>query len=408
MRSRPYTFSQPAPGLTTKALQAILALHACGLLVWLLLPAGTGVLAKDSPRAQYLLYVGTYTKAESKGIYVYRYDGSSGKATSLGLAAEAVNPSFLTSDPAHRILYAVNEVETYKGATNGGVSAFAIDQQTGKLGFLNEVASRGADPCYIAFDKTGRYVLVANYTSGNIAVFPVSKDGRLGESSAFVQHSGKGVNPERQEGPHAHWIETTADNRYAIAADLGLDEVLVYRFDAQDGSLKANDPPYVKVDAGSGPRHLAFGPDEKFAYLLSEMKSTVTVFAFDASRGVLHPVQTISTLPKGFSGTNDAAEIHVHPNGKFLYASNRGNDSIASFAIDQHTGLLTAIGHVSTQGKTPRNFEIDPTGSRLLVANQDTGNIVVFHLDQQTGRLTPADEVLKVPSPVSLDFVPED
>lgn len=403
MLSRLCPLSQTARGLTAKRLRGI---ATCALLALLLLSAGRGALAKDS--GQYLLYVGTYTKGASKGIYVYRYDASSGKATSLGLAAETVNPSFLTADPTHHFLYAVNELETYKGATSGGVSAFTIDQQTGKLGFLNEVASRGADPCYIAFDKTGKYVLVANYTSGNIAVFPVSKGGRLGESSAFVQHAGKGVNPERQEGPHAHWIEASADDRFAIVADLGLDEVLVYRFDARDGSLKPNDPPFVKVDPGSGPRHLAFGPDQKFAYLLSEMKSTVTVFAFDASGGVLHAVQTISTLPKDFTGTNDAAEIHVHPNGKFLYASNRGNDSIAIFAIDQKTGLLKVIDHVSTQGKTPRNFEIDPTGSRLLVANQDTGNIVVFNIDGQTGRLTPTGEVLSVPSPVSLDFVPEE
>ena len=373
-----------------------------------LLPAGTGGLANISPHTQYLLFVGTYTKGESKGIYAYRYDSSSGKATSLGLATETVNPSFLTADPTHRFLYAVNELTTYKGATSGAVSAFTIDRQTGKLSLLNEVASRGADPCYIAFDKTGKYVLVANYTSGNIAVFPALKDGRLGESSAFVQHSGKGVNPQRQEGPHAHWIETTADNRFAIVADLGLDEVLVYRFDAKDGSLTPNDPPFVKVDSGSGPRHISFHPNGKLAYLLSEMKSTVTVFSYDDARGVLHPLQTIPTLPKDFAETNDAAEIHVHPNGKFLYASNRGNDSIAIFAIDTKTGLLKAIDHVSTQGKTPRNFEIDPTGSRLLVANQDTGNIVVFNIDGQTGRLTPAGEVLSVPSPVSLDFVPED
>jgi 6-phosphogluconolactonase len=391
----------------SNSLSAISVFYASLLLGLLLLTAGSAAAPKDPPHARFFLYVGTYTKGESKGIYAYRYDASSGKATSLGLAAETVNPSFLTADPTHRFLYAVNELTTYKGATSGAVSAFAIDHQTGKLSLLNEVASRGADPCYIAFDKSGKYVLVANYTSGNVAVFP-AKDGRLGESSAFVQHSGKGVNPERQEGPHAHWIETTADNRFAIVADLGLDEVLVYRFDARDGTLKPNDPPFVKVDPGSGPRHISFHPDGKFAYLLSEMKSPVTVFAYDASRGALHPLQTISTLPKDFTGTNDAAEIHVHPNGKFLYASNRGNDSLAIFAIDQKTGLLKAVDHVSTEGKTPRNFEIDPTGSRLLVANQDTGNIVVFNIDGQTGRLTPAGEVLSVPSPVSLDFVPED
>lgn len=408
MQCRARSSRQLARKSISNSLSAISVFYASLLLGLSPLTAGNVAAPKDPRHARYFLYVGTYTKGESKGIYAYRYDASSGKATSLGLATETVNPSFLTADPTHRFLYAVNELTAYKGATTGAVSAFAIDHQTGKLSLLNEVASRGADPCYIAFDKSGKYVLVANYTSGNVAVFPAAKDGRLGESSAFVQHSGKGVNPERQEGPHAHWIETTADNRFAIVADLGLDEVLVYRFDARDGSLKPNDPSFVKVDPGSGPRHISFHPDGKFAYLLSEMKSTVTVFAYDASRGALHTLQTISTLPKDFTGTNDAAEIHVLPNGKFLYASNRGNDSLAVFAIDQKTGLLKAVDHVSTEGKTPRNFEIDPTGSRLLVANQDTGNIVVFNIDGRTGRLTPAGEVLSVPSPVSLDFVPED
>jgi 6-phosphogluconolactonase len=354
---------------------------------------------------QYLLFVGTYTKDESKGIYAYRFDAASGQLTSLGLAAETVNPSFLTADPAGRFLYAVNEIASYKGVASGAVTAFAIDRNTGKLSVLNELPSRGADPCYIAFDKTGKYVLVANYTGGNIAVFPLLKDGRLGESSAFVQHKGSGTNPQRQEGPHAHWIETTADNRFAIAADLGLDELLLYRFDPAKGSLTPNDPAFAKVDAGAGPRHVAFHPNGRFAYAVNELQSTVTGFSYDAKTGVLHPLQTISTLPKGFSGNNDTAEIHVHPNGKFLFASNRGHDSIAVFSIEKNTGRLRLVDNVPTQGKTPRNFEIDPSDSRLLVANQDTGNIVVFRIDPETGRLTPSGQVTHVPSPVCLKFV---
>jgi 6-phosphogluconolactonase len=353
----------------------------------------------------YLLYVGTYTKAESKGIYAFRYNSASGEAKPLGLAAETVNPSFLTIDGHRKFLYAVNEISDYKGAASGAVTAFSIDHGSGKLSRLNEVASRGADPCYIAFDKAGKYLLVANYTGGNIAVFPVQSDGRVGEASASVQHSGSSVNKQRQEGPHAHWIETTADNRFAIAADLGLDKLLLYRFDKARGSLSPNDPAYAAVEPGAGPRHVAIAPNQKFAYSVNELGSTVTAFTFDPAHGALHPFQTISTLPKEFSGENDTAEIHVHPGGRFLFASNRGHDSIAVFSIDKASGRLTPAGDFSTEGKTPRNFEIDPSGSRLLVANQDSGNIVMFRIDPNTGALKAGGQVLHVPSPVSLKFV---
>ncbi len=379
-------------------------------LQWLLLLLSlvTVSAAKDSPKDKYLLFVGTYTEKESKGIYAYRFDAASSELTPLGLAAETVNPSFLAIDPSRRFLYAVNEVPTYKGARSGAVSAFAIDRQTGKLSLLNEVASRGADPCYIAFDKTGKYALVANYTGGSVAVFPVHADGRLGESSAFIQHAGSSVNHERQEGPHAHWIETTTGNRFVIAADLGLDELLVYRFDPKNGSLAANDPPYARLDPGAGPRHVAFHPNGRFAYVVNELQSTITAFSYDPRRGVLHSLKTVSTLPKSFSGSNDTAEIRVHPNGKFLFASNRGHDSIAVFSIDGKSGTLALVDHFPTLGKTPRNFEIEPTGTRLFVANQDTGTIVVFKIDLNTGRLTPTGQVLKVPSPVCLKLMPTD
>ena len=376
-------------------------------LQWLLLlafvPAGV---AKDSPRNKYLLFVGTYTEKESKGIYAYRFDTASSELTPLGVAAETTNPSFLAVDPSGHFLYAVNEVPTYKGATGGAVSAFAINRQTGKLSLLNEVPSRGADPCYISFDRSGKFALVANYTGGSVAVFPVQSDGRIGAASAFVQHAGSSVSKERQEGPHAHWIETTPDNRYAIAVDLGLDELLVYRFDAKTGALTPNDPPFAKLDPGAGPRHLAFHPSSKFAYVVNELQSTVTTFSYDADRGTFHKLGSVSTLPKNFSGTNDTAEIHVHPNGKFLFASNRGHDSIVVFTIDLKSGALTLVDHFPTGGKTPRNFEIDPTGKVLFVANQDTNNIVLFRIDPDTGRLSRIGQPLEVPSPVSLRFVP--
>lgn len=357
----------------------------------------------------YLLFVGTYTntKAGSKGIYSYRYNSSSGQLASLGVAAETSNPSYLAADPTGRFLYAVNELQDYKGAKSGAVTAFAIDHKSGKLTKLNEVASRGEDPCYISLDKTGKYVLVANYTSGNIAVFPVQKNGSLGEATAFIQHHGTGPNKERQEGPHAHFIKTTADNRFAIVSDLGLDKIFVYRFDAAKGSLTPNDPPYADVPPGNGPRHVTFAPNNKYAYSVNELKSTVTAFTFDSSRGVLKAFQTTSTLPGNFNGQNDTAEIHEAPNGKFVYASNRGHDSIAVFAVEQSTGRLTLIRNFSILGKTPRDFELDPAASHLLAAGQDSNNIVVFRINAQTGALTPTGTSVNVPAPVGLAFVPE-
>ncbi|MFZ0759969.1 MAG: lactonase family protein [Candidatus Sulfotelmatobacter sp.] len=377
------------------------------LLVFLLF----GVYAEAAPPAQkFLMYVGTYTVGgtKSEGIYAYRFDPKTAEITPLGLAAETINPSFLAVHPNHRFLYAVNEVGEYKGQKSGVVSAFKIDSATGKLTFLNQVASGGADPCYITVDKTGKYVLVANYTGGSVAVFPVLADGGLGEASAFVQHTGHGTNPERQEGPHAHSIDLSPDNRFAIVDDLGLDETLVYRFDSAKGSLTPNDPKFAKANPGAGPRHFVLVPNGKFAYVIHEISSTVTAFSYDRARGVLRPLQTISTLPKGFTGPNDAAEIHVLPSGKFLYASNRGNDSIAVFAIDAHKGTLSPIEYASTEGKTPRSFEIDPTGQWLFSADEKSDDIVLFRINQRTGRLTPTGKVVEVAEPVCVKFVPID
>ena len=360
--------------------------------------------------AKYLFYVGTETggSSKSKGIYAYRYDAKTSEITSLGLAAETPNPSFIAPHPNGRFLYAVNEVSNYRGPNSGGVRAFSIDRATGKLTFLNEVPSRGADPCYITVDKTGKYVLVANYTGGSVAIFPILVDGKLGEAAAFAQYTGKGTNPARQEGPHPHSIDLSPDNRFAMVDDLGLDKLLVYKFDAAKGSLTPNDPPFTKFDAGAGPRHFALRPDAKFAYVIAEMQSAVTVFSNDEKTGTLHPLQTISALPKGFTGENDAAEIQMHPSGKFLYASNRGHDSIAVFAIDAAKGTLTSVEFTSTQGKTPRSFEIDPTGALLFAENQKSNNIVIFHIDTKTGRLTPTGKVLEVASPVCVKFVAVD
>lgn len=364
------------------------------------LPLLAATLASLSPAfaADWTVYIGTYTRQDSKGIYAYKFESTTGKLTALGLAAETSNPSFLAVAPNQRFVYAANE------NSPGTISAFSIDKTTGHLKLLNAVSSRGSGPCHVAFDKTGKWLFTANYNSGSVAVFPVHDDGTLGEASAFTQHSGSSVNPQRQEGPHAHSANISPDNHFLLVADLGLDKILIYRFDAVKGTLAPNDPPFAKVAPGSGPRHMAFRPDGKFVYTLSEMKATVTAFAYNSSRGSLSEIQTLSSLPAGFQSQNSSAEIAVHPDGNFLYASNRGHDSIAIFSIDAAKGTLTFIDRVSAQGKTPRNFVIDPTGAFLLAANQDSGSAVEFRIDQKTGRLTTTGNVVQVPSPVSVVF----
>jgi 6-phosphogluconolactonase len=396
----------------------------CLLWLCLALSLSTVTAAKDSPKNNYLLFVGTYTEKESKGIYAYRFDAASSELTPLGVAAETTNPSFLAIDPSRRFLYAVNEVQSYKGASSGAVSAFAIDRQTGKLSLLNEAPSRGADPCYISFDRTGKYVLVANYTGGNVAVLPIGPEGRLEEPTAVLQDTGAlGPDKERQDAPHSHWIEASAHNRFVYVSDLGLDRILIYRFDATKGTLSkgeaksaaepgsaisnASDFFSAALAPGTGPRHLAFSSGGNFMYVLGELDSTVTVFAND-EKETFRSLQRISALPVGFSGHNTAAEIAIHPNGKYLYTSNRGHDSIALFSIDSKSGTLTLVEHVPTQGKTPRSFEIDPAGKFLLVANQDTSNIVAFRIDPNSGRLTKTGQTLHVPSPVCLKFMAEE
>ena len=352
----------------------------------------------------YLVYLGTYSGPSSRGIYALRFDASTGTTSSLGLAAETINPSFLAASPNGRYLYAVNEISDYEGKRSGAVSAFSVDHASGKLTLLNQVSSHGAGPCYVTMDRTGQYVLVANYDSGTVATFPVRANGKLGEAASVIEHSGHGANPKRQEGPHAHQIELSPDNRFAIAVDLGLDKLLVYRFDGVRGVLRANDPPFAEVDAGSGPRHFVFTPDGKFAYVLEEMKSAITAFSYDRERGIFHKLQSTSSLPPTFRNHNDAAEIAVSPSGKHLYASNRGSDTIAVFAMGPEGGLK-AIDYVPTGGKTPRGFALDPTGSWLFAANQASNNVVIFRMNQKTGHLRASGQVVKVPTPAAVMFV---
>jgi len=351
-----------------------------------------------------LVYIGTYTGPKSQGIYAFRLDPATGALTSLGLAAEAQNPSFLAIHPNHHFVYAASEMQSFGGKKGGSVAAFAVEQ-IGKLKLLNQQPSGGEGPCHLVVDKTGRDVLVANYDGGSVSVIPIGQDGKLGEPTAFIQHHGSSVDRARQEGPHAHSINLDAANHFAFVADLGLDKVLVYRFDPAKGTLVANDPPSVSVEPGSGPRHFAFHPGGHYAYVINEMHSTVTAFSYDSARGVLKVLQTISTIPKDFKSENSTAEVQVHPSGKFLYGSNRGHDSIAVFAIDQEKGTLRLIEQQSTQGKTPRNFGIDPTGRYLLAANQDSGNVVVFRINLQDGRLSATGQIAQVPSPVCVKFL---
>lgn len=360
--------------------------------------------AAPAAAREHLVYVGTYNGPESKGIYAWRFDDSTGALTALGLAAESSQPSFLARHPNGRFLYSVNE----SGGREGKVSAFAIDRATGRLTLVNAVSSRGAGPCHLTIDRAGRNVLVANYGSGSVAVLPVSADGRLGEATAFVQHEGSSVNAQRQKGPHAHGVYLSKDERFALCADLGLDKVLVYRFDSSKGTLVPNDPPSAAVAPGSGPRHFAFDPGGKFGWAINEMGNTITGFEWDGARGVLREIETLKTLPADFAGESYTAEIFVHPSGRFLYGSNRGHDSLAVFTVSPGTGRLSLLQHVPTEGSWPRGFGIDPAGKWLLAANQKGNNVVLFRIDPKTGRLAPTGSSLRVGSPVCIVFVPLD
>jgi 6-phosphogluconolactonase len=371
-----------------------------------------GSAAKPPATHKYLAFVGTYTtKTESKGIYAFEFDADTGKLTPKGVAAETPDPSWVLVHPNGKFLYAANEAG--KAST---LSAFAVDAQSAKVTLLNQVPSLGEDPCYLSFDKTGKFLFVANYTSGNVVVFPIGADGKLGVATANVHDKGKlGPNKQRQEGPHAHWVEPFIEDRSVYVADLGLDRVMRYGFDATNGTLSTGPVQSsfshsvldlsAKLARGTGPRHAAFSP-KGVMYVLGELQSTVTAFhMIGIDDFVPTSFQSISTLPKGFSGRNDAAEITRHPSGKFLYTSNRGEDTIAVFAIDPQRGMLTHIENVPTQGKEPRHFAIDPTGRYLLAENQNSNTIVEFRIDASTGRLTPTGEVVHVPSPVCLAFL---
>lgn len=353
-----------------------------------------------------LMYVGTYTSGKSEGIYLYRLNLATGELKHVSTTKGVRDPSFLALSPNRRFLYAVNEVEEFENKKSGALSAFAIDQKTGELKLLNQKPTLGGAPCYVVVDRTGRFVLVANYVGGNVAVLPVRSDGSLGDASDLKQGAGSSINTERQEGPHAHCIVLDHSNRFAYACDLGTDKVMIFRFDSRGGKLTPNSTPWVQLKPGAGPRHFTFHPSGNYAYVINELHATVTAFTHDPTSGKLNQLQTVPTLPPGFTAANTSADIHISPDGRFLYCSNRGHDSIAAFKINQRSGELTFVTHESTRGNAPRNFAIDPTGAFLLVANQKSDNIVVFRRDRNTGRLSATEHAAEVPSPVCLKFIP--
>ena len=361
--------------------------------------------ACSTTRNDYLVYVGTYTGSGSDGIYAYHFNPANGVLNPAGLVAKTDNPSYITIDPAGCFLYAVNEMDSFQHQPTGAVSVFAIDRKSAGLTLLQQVSSLGAAPAHVSLDNSARYLMVANYNGGNAAVFPVKNDGRLGTHTTFVQDTGAGVNPDRQTGPHAHFIQATNDNRFVMIADLGIDKVLIYRFDTITGSLGSAEPGLVKMDPGSGPRQIAFHPSGRFIYVLNELTSTITSFSYNQETGTMQLAQTISTLPEDFSGTNTAARILIDAKGQFLYVSNRGDNSIGLFRINSEDGCLKPLEWFSTGGSTPRHFDIDPTGQWLFAANQDSDNIVLFRIEKSTGRLIQTSRSLAIDSPVCLSFL---
>ena len=350
--------------------------------------------------ADYWVYFGSGAEA----ISVSRFNSATGELSDPKPAAELARPNFLAVHPTNRFLYAAARIEQ-TGAASGAVVAYALDAKTGVLQRLNAVAENLVGPAHLNVDATGKMLVTANYTGGATASMNIEDDGSLGGIVSFVQHAGSSVHPERQTAPHAHSANFSPDNRFVVIADLGLDELIVYKTDPRTGKLAANDPPFARVEPGAGPRHFTFHPNSRWAYVINELASTVTAFFYDAERGGFLERASYSTLPDGYSGRSTTAEVLVHPSGKFLYGSNRGHDSIAVFAIGRD-GLLTPVEREPTQGETPRNFRIDPTGGYLLAANQASDSVVVFQIDAETGALTPTGRKIEVAAPMCVRFVP--
>ena len=364
-----------------------------------------------------LVYVGTYSEpivfgtgqtlhGKGRGIYANRFDPENSALYPLRVTDGVRNSSYVAFDPSKRFLFCVNEYKEYEGKPSGAVSGFKVNPLTGELTYLNTRASHGTDPCHLKVDATGSYLAVANFASGSVCVLPIGEDGVLGEAVQVIQHEGSSLDPKRQAGPHAHAVEFDKANRFLFVPDLGLDRVMIYEFDERTGLLTPNaHQPWVTTAPGSGPRQLAMSPDGNFAYLINELNSTMTAYRYNCDAGSLHALHTLSTLPENYTGSSTCAEVQVTPDGRFLYGSNRGHDSIAIYSIDRDTGRIALIGNESTLGQIPRNFDISKCGRFLAAANQDSNNIVLFALDPGNGRLTPTGTVIEVGTPICVRFM---
>jgi 6-phosphogluconolactonase len=365
---------------------------------------------------QQLVYVGTYTEkilfgtgqifeGHGEGIHIYALDPGTGTLSPHDTAREIKNPSYLAFHPTGGFLYAVNELKSYNGEATGTLSAFSIDANTGRLDLINKVATRGTDPCHVTVDSTGRNALVANFASGSVSVLPIREDGGLEEASEVIQHRGSSLDPVRQSGPHAHSVTLDASNRFAYVPDLGLDKLMIYYFDPEHGKLETHEQGCLETKSGAGPRHFVFHPTNNYAYLINELDSTIVSLRCDKGRGTVKAIQTVPTLPGSFRDHSTCAEIMVDPTGRYLYASNRGHDSIAIFRIDGSSGKLNPIGHESTLGKSPRNFTIASNGMFMFAANQDSDTIVCFRIDPDSGLLTATGQVTSAPTPVCVKIL---
>lgn len=367
----------------------------------MIIAAAAAAWAADEQGVQ--VYIGTYSQRGSEGMYATRLDPATGRLDPPRVAAPAKNPSFLARHPSRPVLYAVNETGRHMGRPVGAVIAFAVDPATGALSELNSEPTGGPVPCHLAVDASGAALVVANYVDGTVAVFPLKPDGRLEPVSQLLRHEGSGPNEQRQKGPHAHGVTFAPGNDFVFVPDLGIDRIVGYRFDAQRIRLVRHEPASRAVHPGAGPRHFAFRPDGKTAYAVNELDATVTAFRWNPTAGELTPLATVPGLPKEFEGKNTAAEIAVHPSGRFLYISNRGHDSIAVFALDAE-GRPEPVQHHPSGGSAPRNFSLDPSGRFLVVANQNSDNLVVFRINPASGCLSPAGAEIAVPAPVCVLF----
>ncbi len=382
------------------------AMEICGIFRTIILTAlGLAVAlgqASAAP-AKALVCFGSYSPSDKESVHLFQLNLKDGGLKKLSAVAGLNNPSFLKIHPSGKFLYTVNEVATFEGKRSGGVTAFALDVQAGKLTQLNQQPSGDTGPCHLTVDATGRFVLVAHYGGGSTSVLPINKDGSVGAVVSLIKHKGFSATP-RQKAPHAHSVHVGPNNKFAFAPDLGIDKVLVFQFDEKTGKITETQFGGAKLEPGSGPRHFGFHPSGKFAYVINEMKQTVTAFRYNPMRGQLKTLQTLSTVPHPVKG-NSTAEVLVHPSGRFLYGSNRGHNSIAMFRIEEKSGELTALGHEPTRGSTPRNFGIDPTGQFLLAANQQTDNVAVFRINKDSGKLKFTGNEIKLSKPVCVRMI---